>query len=71
MTVNATCGEGVPVREVYCKLVGYDRLESTLSKYDILDGQVNRFKKRINFQCENYNLIVALDLRLLLSIECQ
>ncbi len=42
VTVNATCGEGITwsPKEVYCKLVGYDRLDVGLSKYDILDGQV-------------------------------
>ena len=40
VTVNATCGEGYPSKEVYCKLVGYDRFDIGLAKYDILDGQI-------------------------------
>ena len=41
VTVNATCGEGVAQKEVYCKLVGYDsRLDAGRITYDILDGQV-------------------------------
>jgi hypothetical protein len=44
VTVNATCGEGVAQKEVYCKLVGYDsRLDAGRITYDILDGQV-RYK---------------------------
>lgn len=39
VSVNATCGEGVALREVYCKLVGYDRFDG-LSKFKIVDGQV-------------------------------
>ena len=39
VTVNATCGEGALKKEVYCKLVGYDRLDYA-STFDILDGQV-------------------------------
>ena len=39
VTVNATCGEGVALKEVYCKLVGYDRFEG-LSAFKVLDGQV-------------------------------
>ena len=42
VTVNATCGEGYPSKEVYCKLVGYDRFDIGLAKYDILDGQVHQ-----------------------------
>lgn len=30
VTVNATCGEGYPSKEVYCKLVGYDRFQLIL-----------------------------------------
>ena len=41
VTVNATCGEGVAQKEVYCKLVGYDsRVDAGRITYDILDGQV-------------------------------
>lgn len=40
VTVNATCGEGIPYKEIYCKLVGYDRIDVGLAKYDIVDGQV-------------------------------
>jgi len=41
VTVNATCGEGVAQKEVYCKLVGYDsRHDAGRITYDILDGQV-------------------------------
>ena len=43
VTVNATCGEGVAQKEVYCKLVGYDsRLDAGRITYDILDGQVGK-----------------------------
>lgn len=37
VSVNATCGEGIAGREVYCKLVGYDRPEMHQL---IRDGQV-------------------------------
>jgi len=46
VTVNATCGEGVAQKEVYCKLVGYDRLDSG-STYDILDGQVRKLSNEV------------------------
>lgn len=48
VTVNATCGEGIAVREVYCKLVGFDRFDVTISKFDILDGQVMINAKKQN-----------------------
>ena len=48
VTVNATCGEGVAQKEVYCKLVGYDsRMEATSITYDILDGQVKQLRQII------------------------
>lgn len=40
VTVNATCGEGISKKEIYCKLVGYDSIIST-SDSEIRDGQVN------------------------------
>jgi hypothetical protein len=41
ITVNATCGEGVSRKEVYCKLVGYDSFMGA-STQRILDGQVSK-----------------------------
>lgn len=71
VTVNATCGEGVAQKEVYCKLVGYDRLDSG-STYDILDGQVwkKRDSKLIPLE-RMRELFEWLDLRLLLCPERQ
>ena len=48
VTANATCGCADPncavvQKEVYCKLVGYDRLDYA-STFDIRDGQVLLFK---------------------------
>ena len=40
VSVNATCGEGIALKETFCKLVGYDRFDSRVANYDILDGQV-------------------------------
>ena len=49
VTVNATCGEGLAQREVYCKLVGNnDDTVQMRGQFDILDGQVRSFKKRSN-----------------------
>ena len=45
VTVNATCGEGLAQREVYCKLVGNnDDTVQMRGQFDILDGQVRNIK---------------------------
>jgi hypothetical protein len=45
VSVNATCGEGVAGKEVYCKLVGYDTFGGGgMKNYDILDGHVSSAK---------------------------
>ncbi len=49
VTVNATCGEGIPNGDRYCKLVGYDRLE-IMQQFEILDGQVIKIFGERNVQ---------------------
>ena len=47
VSANATCGEGTNQREMYCKLVGYDRIDAygSIGGTDIIDGQVHKVKR--------------------------
>lgn len=41
VTVNATCGENVPRKENFCKLVGYDSIYLASSTQNVQQGQVS------------------------------